>query len=254
MTQDSKEPGKNDEIINDIPDEEVEITQDDVTREINLDDLYDGAVNNTVVIDPVTNNEVLMSSKKPNYTLIGIIFAIVILLGLYYINNKTDLGGTTKEVESKTTKQTVSTSKILNKGALTCTYTSKSDAETQNITYVANYVDNKVINSNFNYVVVSNNDSSSAVIEDLTNQYETFFINNAAATSNNVSFDKNEKGFTFNVETNYEKDGYDNLVVSEGQTVLFVKPSASDTIDTLQKSYVSKGFTCNITYDGDVNE
>ncbi len=37
-------------------DEELIEDPENVTREINLDDLYDGSVNNTVVIDPITNN------------------------------------------------------------------------------------------------------------------------------------------------------------------------------------------------------
>ena len=59
------------DIIEEIAEDEKDNIDEDpgyVTREINLDDLYDGAVNNTVVIDPITNNEILMRSKKPNFT------------------------------------------------------------------------------------------------------------------------------------------------------------------------------------------
>lgn len=45
-------------------DEELIEDPENVTREINLDDLYDGAVNNTVVIDPITNNEILLADKS----------------------------------------------------------------------------------------------------------------------------------------------------------------------------------------------
>ena len=67
-------------------DEELIEDPENVTREINLDDLYDGAVNNTVVIDPITNNEILLADKKHNYTIVGIIVAVIILLVLYYVN------------------------------------------------------------------------------------------------------------------------------------------------------------------------
>ena len=40
---------------------------ENVTREINLDELYDGAINSTVVIDPITNDEVLLRQKKGNF-------------------------------------------------------------------------------------------------------------------------------------------------------------------------------------------
>ena len=146
------------DIIEEIAEDEKDNIDEDpgyVTREINLDDLYDGAVNNTVVIDPITNNEILMRSKKPNFTILGIIIAIVILLVLYYVNNKSDFGRTTKNVEPKTTTTIPVSRKEDNSGTLTCTYQSKSDAESQNVTYVLNYENSNLVNSNFNYIVMS---------------------------------------------------------------------------------------------------
>ncbi len=220
---------------------------DNVTREINLDDLYDGAVNNTVVIDPVTNDEVLLKAKKPNYTFIGVIIAVIILLLLYFFTNKTDLGRTTKDVAPKTTTTVNKTEEESLNGTLNCSYSSKSDAETQEVTYVANYANDFITKSTFNYVVVSNTDTSSAVVESLTNQYENFFIDNASVFGNNVTFDKNEKGFTFNVVTYYDKADFDQIIINEGQTVLYVKPSSGDTKENIQKLYTDKGFTCNIS-------
>lgn len=221
---------------------------DNITREINLDELYDGAVNNTVVIDPVTNDEVFLPSKKPNYTSLGVVLAVIILLVLYYVNNKTDFGGTTKDVEPKTTSSSSVINSNENKtGTLTCTYNSKSDAETQTVTFVANYENNVLKNSNFNYVVVANLENTSAVIEDLKNQYENFYINNAAVIGSNTTFEKNDKGFTFNSETNYDSFDFDKLVVNEGQTILYVKPQKTDTYESLQEAYVSKGFNCTLS-------
>lgn len=58
-TNDEKEVEKN------TSDESKDFAEEpnNITREINLDELYDGAVNNTVVIDPVTNDEVFLPSK-----------------------------------------------------------------------------------------------------------------------------------------------------------------------------------------------
>lgn len=226
-----------------------DVNDEGVTREINLDELYDGVINNTVVIDPVTNDEVLLPSKKPSYTLIGAILAILILLVLYYVNNKTDLGRTTKNVEPKTTTSSVSNTDNheVQDGVLTCTYNSKGDAETQTVTFVANYKNSVVINSNFNYVVMSNLDTTSAVIEDLKSQYENFYINNAAVMGNNITFEKNEKGFTFNAETNYNTSDFDKVMLTNGQTILYVKPEKSDTYEILQKAYTDKGFSCVIS-------
>ena len=59
--------------------------------------------------------------------------------------------------------------------------------------------------------------------------------------------DKNSKGFTFNVETNYKKQGFDGLILADNQTILFVKPQTNDTIDSLKDTYTDKGFKCSIT-------
>lgn len=235
-----------------LDEEEHDFEQEpeNVTREINLDDLYDGVINNTVVIDPITNDELLMKTKKNNFTYIGIIFAVIVLLVLYFVNNKMDIGSTTKEVEPKTTKKIITTKTLEDKnGKLSCTYSSKSDADSQTLTYTANYKNDKLINSNFNYVLVSSNETISDVVKDLLEQYETFYINNASVIGNNVTFEKHDKGFTFDVETDYETAKFEDIRVSDEQTVLYVKPTSSDTVDSLKDAYTNKGFTCTLIED-----
>ena len=250
MEKETKSEEENEAKKNDFLDldEEVKDEPEYVTREINLDDLYDGAINNTVVIDPITKDEVLMTKdRRPNYAIIGIIIAILALLILYWVNNKSDLGRTTKNVAPKTTTTTRENMIDNTKGTLTCSYESKSDAELQTVTYTANYEKNTVGKSEFNFVAQSLTDSESAVVSDLKTQYENFFINNAAVQGNRVTFDKNSKGFTFNVETNYKKQGFDGLILADNQTILFVKPQTNDTIDSLKNAYTDKGFKCSIT-------
>lgn len=239
---------ENEELGDETSKDDVYQEPEYVTREINLDDLYDGAVNNTVVIDPVTNDEILLSSKKPNYTIVGIIIAVAVLLILYFINNKTDIGRATKPVAPKTTTTTtIPVAQEKKSGTITCTYASKSDAESQSVTLVANYEEDVLKSSKFNYSVVASTDVTSAVITDLTAQYENFFINNASVPGNSVTFDKNDKGFTFNVETDYKNADFTRVVITEGQTILYVKPDASDTPESLQEKYSNKGFTCAVT-------
>lgn len=229
-------------------DEDEETLEDPeyVTRNINLDELYDGAINNTVVLDPITNNEILVRNKKPNFTVLGIVMAVAILLLLYYVNNKTDFGRETKDVEPKTTVKTTITNAYDN-GVLTCTYSSKSDAESQNVTFVANYSNAKITTSNFNFVAVVNQEGESAIINDLKNQYETFYINNVATKGNSINFDKTGKGFTFNIETDYSKAIFEDISLVDGQTVLYVKPQASDTVSYLSEAYAKNGFACSTT-------
>lgn len=224
------------------------IEPDTVTREINLDELYDGAINNTTIIDPVTNDEVLLREKKPNFTLIGVALAVLVLLALYYVNNKTELGGNIKEVEPKTTTVPIVEETSQNKnGVLTCSYSSHSDSDTQTVIYTANYSDNLITDSAFNYAAISNNDITSAVVEDLKNQYENYYINNASLTGSNVTFEKDDKGFTFNVNTNYETAEFDRITMLDGQTILYVKPNKDDTYDVMLISYTEKGFTCSLS-------
>ena len=74
-----------------IKDEKAKKEEDNITREINLDELYDGAINNTVIIDPVSKDEILELNKKSNKMLIIIILVTIILLVLYYVNSNFDL-------------------------------------------------------------------------------------------------------------------------------------------------------------------
>ena len=129
----------------DIIDSKEELPDDeaDITRNINLDDLYDGAVNNTILLDPVTKDEVLISNRKSNNMILGIFLAIIILLGLYYVYNKSDLFTSDKPV---TSKPTTTAPVVVNNdsGKLICSYQSKSDNETEEATYTFNYQNNKI--------------------------------------------------------------------------------------------------------------
>lgn len=223
---------------------------ENVTREINLDDLYDGVINNTIVTDPITNDELLIKQKKNNITFIGIFFAIIVLLVLYFVNNKMDIGSTTKEVEPNTTRRLITTSLAPNKkGKLSCTYSSKSDSDNQTITYLASYENDEIINSKFNYVVVSSSDTISDIVKELMDQYEMFYINNATVIGNNITFEKHDKGFTFNIETDYGATNFQDITVLDEQMILYVKPSISDTLDYLKEAYTNKGFSCTVIDD-----
>ncbi len=242
---DDKENKKEENINNINDDMKPDNEPYNVTREINLDELYDGAINNTVVIDPVTNDEVLMTSKKTNYTFIGVLLSILVLLGLYYINNKSEIGKENKEIKPNTTVSKPDTNQEKS-GILTCNYSLKSDAESQTVTYNLYYNNEKLLNSEFNYVVVSNLDESGEMVNDLTSMYESFYINNSNSSANNITFEKNEKGFSFNVKTDYTKNNIE-LNKDDSENMLYVMPTISDTYSSLNEAYTNKGFTCTLT-------
>lgn len=233
------EENKKDEIVDKEP--------ESVTREINLDELYDGAINSTVVIDPITNDEVLLRQKKNNVKYFIVILLILIVLILYFINNKMGILITAEDKKTTTTKKIITTTTIKNmKGILNCTYSSKSDTDNQTLKFTANYENNKIIDSIFDYAVVSSSDTVSDVIKNLMDQYEEFYINNASVTGNVVSFEKDNKGFTFNVKSDYSTLKFEDIKLNDGKTVLYVKPNNNDTVERIKEAYINKGFTCNI--------
>lgn len=235
---------------------DLKIEPENVTREINLDELYDGVINNTVVIDPVTKDEVLLKQKKTNFKFIGLILIIFIFLMFYYINNKMRIGLTAHDNKEKTTtKKVVTTTAIKNKkGILSCTYSSKSDTDSQTVLYSANYENNKLLDSVFDYAVISSSDSMSDVIKNLMEQYEEFYINNASVTGNTTEYEKNDKGFTFSMKTDYDTSIFEDIKMIDGKTVLYVKPSSTDTVDSIKQSYINKGFTCNMNEKSSLEE
>ena len=222
---------------------------DSVTREINLDELYDGALNNTTIIDPLTKDEVLFEDKKHNYTFIGIVLSISVLLLLYFVSNKTDIGGANKEVKPVVTTPVITTEAETINGVLNCTSTSSSDSETRNVIYKAYVKNNLLTNSTFNFSIVTKGEVNSVEFEELKKQYETFYINNSNVTGNITTFDINDNGFTFNVETDYATADFENITILEKETLLYGKPSSNDTYQSLNELYTSKGLTCNFVKD-----
>ena len=217
-----------------------------VTQEINLDDLYDGAVNNTMVIDPVTKEEIILPKQKRNFLFTIIVLLIIIFLGLYYFINKTSFMSPKANVAPVTTTAPVTTNEVKTSGAYSCIYESKSDAETQKINSLISFETDKIKSVNFTYSVISTGDVKSAVNEDLTRQYETFYTSNANLTGNEMSFLKDDSGFTFNAVTNYDIIDFNLISMAEGQTVMYVKPNMNDTIELVKENYESKGFVCTL--------
>ncbi|MEG2351392.1 MAG: hypothetical protein RSA10_03885 [Bacilli bacterium] len=220
--------------------------KESLAREINLDELYDGAVNNTVIIDPVTNDEVIDIKSKPNFPFIGVVIAIATLLILYYVTNKSDIGNKTKEVASKTTSPVVQTTDVTS-GVLSCNYELKSETESQKATLSAIYENNLIKASDFSYAVVLIGSNASIIIEDLSKQYETLYVTNTSVKGNEASYVKDEKGFTFTFKTDYNLVNFNSITAVDGKTVLFRLPKQDDTMNDLKEVYVQKGYTCTLS-------
>lgn len=240
MSKKEKELEKTDVI------DEVDSDEADVTRNINLDDLYDGAVNNTVVIDPVTDEEVLMTPKKTNYTLLFIVVLIITFLALYYLNNKSNWSRTNKDVAPVTT---TTTTQNVKKGTITCSYQSKSDNETEDAMYTIDYENNKVVKSNFTYTVVITSDVKSAVELEKESEYEKLYTNNSSIKGMNSDFSKTNKGFSFETTIDYKTVNFDQISIEDSKTVLFIRPKQNDTVSYINFTYDAKGYTCSTKED-----
>jgi len=165
--------------------------------------------------------------------------------------NKTDLGGTVKDVEPVTTtteKVVVEEEKTTKTGNLSCSYTIKSDNESQVISYSANFKEDKVTDSLFNCVVISNEELiETSLTQNLINEYERFYLANSSILGTNLIFEKNEKGFTFNLNLDYANINVDDLLFTDNETLYLVKPSSLDSYELVKTEYETKGYSCNIT-------
>lgn len=224
------------------------IEKESVTREINLDELYDGAINNTVVIDPITKDEVLLETKKSNGKILGIIFAILVLLLLYFVNNKMNINNDEPNVAPVSTT-TTTIKEEYKTGSLDCTYSSSSSSETQNATFTALYENDKILSSEFNFNVVLLTDTASENVLELKGEYENFFINNSSVSGGNVSFEKDDKGFNFKFKIDYDKFSFEKISYEDGKTKLYALPSSNDTLESVKLVYTNKGYECSIISD-----
>lgn len=215
----------------------------DVTRKIDLNDLYDGAINNTVIIDPVTQDELLYKKKKPNKFIILVVITILTLLVVYYITNKSDLPVNEREV----TPVTTSSKAAINNGFINCTYSSKSDAQSEDVSYMFTYKENKIVVQSFEYSVKYLTDSISDVAKNLKDEYEALYTNNSNLIGVSNKFNTNSKGFTYTSSINYDKVDFNQIKVEDTKTVLFIKPEENDTVKSINDNYTKKGFSCTIT-------
>lgn len=230
--------------------EKKELENESVTREINLDELYDGAVNNTVIIDPVTKDEMFVLNKKINFTIVLVVICILTLLVLYYINNKTNLINEQEKVKpnvtTTTTANAVLKEDVKPSGSLSCKYNSKSDTETQFALFDLVYEKGVLKNSNYNYNLTATGDNTTTIIEELKTQYESLYINNSALKGNIVTFEKDDMNFSLNILSDYTNEEFQGIVIEEGKTLLFVPVSIEDSYEDIKEKYEAIGFSCSL--------
>lgn len=221
------------------------ITQDDdMTREINLDDLYDGAINNTMILDPVTKNEVIIENNKRNYTFISIIICVFILLILYYVTTKSPLSNEEAKVEPSTTKVTVVTSK--NSSNLVCNYNDKNENYSLTSSLEVNFENDKIVYNKLNLNGLLISELPTEDYNNIITAYEELYTLNSDNLFNKLTFIKEDKSFTFTSELNFEQE-YLALVNTDKKYSFYKEYLEEDDIHTIKDAYTNLGYTCLIT-------
>ena len=218
------------------------------TKEINLSDLYDGSINSTVIMDPVTQNEVLIKEKKRYGIIFIVIIIVVLILGAYFIYFNTDLIKKDPVVKPKVTP--TSTKKNINDeitGDLNCVYTNDDEQEklTSNIKFVI--INSNVKLSDISINVISKIDTLSANAKNILDTYEKFYINNVSVIGNESQLEKNDKSFSLTMKLDYEMLDFESFILDDENIKLVVKPNHEDSYYSLSDNYVNLGYSCTLT-------
>ena len=153
---------------------------------------------------------------------------------------------TVKHEKVTTTKKVTTVTTTKSNDSMTCTYQHKDSIEDTNATFKVWYFNGSVDHSLLTYSIVSNESELSTTTTNLMSEYENFYIANEAVKGFKLTYDKDNKGFTFIMKTEYQKASFDDLKFNDGKTIMIIKPSKDDTLDVLKKAYEKLDYTCVI--------
>ena len=225
------------------------------TKEINLSELYDGKVNDTLVIDPVTKEETFLEPKRNNLFIV-VLLIMIVSLGCYYVYNKTNLLASITEIKQSTTTTllrpttttiiptTTNPVVIKKSGVLNCLYGNKNDNETINSNVEINYEEDLVTLTKFKLDVTSNKiDLNTTTI--LENDYENFYIKYSSLFLDKINYVKNENNFSLLIDTDYSLIDFNNIAFDENKSYLYLKPVKDETYEDIKLKYETAGYACN---------
>ena len=96
-----------------------------------------------------------------------------------------------------------------------------------------------VENQKTNVFVTDENGYKKSIDLNIYNSSSDNYLKNL--TIDNVSFEKNDKGFTFTVKSDYSVLKFEDIKLVDGKTVLYVKPDSKDTVDSVKEAYINDG-------------
>ncbi len=223
---------------------------------INVDEIYDGKLNQTIIIDPVSQKEVIVkNTRKPHIPFFSLILAILVLF-IFFTYKKIDyielINKYTNEILNKKDKE-VTTKKAT---------TIKSEIRTLSCTYQALYngitINNTISIKETDDVITTNSHTYNYTLSDQTfiNNYNTFLtyfdsiyekLNNTRGL--NVDYNKVTNGFSLKVVGFYDILDFGTTSATyenENEYKSSLTMIKTDTIDSLKLKYETIGYTCNL--------
>lgn len=219
--------------------------------EVNLDELYDGKINQTVIIDPVSNNEVIIKDKKPHFPFFALLGAIIVLL-IFFTYKQVDYIAIFNKYKNQifnSTTTTVTTTKGKVENTLTCTYTSLYNGININNTVDVKAEDNVITTNSQDYSYTLVNDANQLKYNEFISFFDAVYEKLNGITGVNIEYNKEAKIFSFKLDCFYDisdftilKDIYTNEL--EYKTNLTMVKT--DTINSIREKYNAMGYTCSL--------
>ncbi|HOZ54223.1 MAG TPA: hypothetical protein PKY25_02730 [Bacilli bacterium] len=218
---------------------------------VNLDELYDGKINQTVIIDPVSKNEVIIKDKKPHFPFFAILAAIIVLL-IYFTYNKVDYIGIISKYSNmifnkRTT--TITTTKKKVESTLTCTYTSLYNGINISNNIEIKSEDNVIITNSQDYSYTLTNDTNQLKYNEFITFFDSVYQKLNGITGINVEYNKEAKVFSFELDCFYDVADFTLLgtpYTNEVEYKTNLTMSKSDNINTIRNEYNAMGYICSI--------
>lgn len=219
--------------------------------EVNLDELYDGKINQTVIIDPISNSEVIIKDKKPHFPFFALLGAIIVLL-IFFTYKKVDYIAIFNKYKNQIFNDTttiITTTKSKVENTLTCTYTSLYNGININNNIEVKAEDNVITTNSQSYSYTLVNDTNQLKYNEFISFFDTVYEKLNGTTGVNIEYNKEAKIFTFKLDCFYDisdftllKDTYTNE--SEYKTNLTMVKT--DTINSIREKYNAMGYTCSL--------
>lgn len=219
--------------------------------EVNLDELYDGKINQTVIIDPVSNSEVIIKDKKPHFPFFALLGALIVLL-IFFTYKQVDYISIFNKYKNQLFNKTttiVTTTKKKTESTLTCTYTSLYSGININNLVEVKAEDNAITTNSQDYSYTLSNDINQLKYNEFVLFFDTVYEKLNGITGVNIEYNKEAKIFTFKLDCFYDIADFTilkDLYTNEAEYKTNLTMVKTDTINSIRDKYNAMGYTCSL--------